>query len=271
MNPTLAEWLEADETTRAVFMDWLLERIPRGYRDQRETDHSSKVFPRFVHDETGVLFHVIFGGPAVIGMTPHRWQRVISAFHVRDGDDEFFSTDVPHEVPAALTPPREVELETALVAERPLVFGQMRKLGIDEAILPSQGIDRRHLGALLAKLPRVGWRAPSEAEWEYALRVFAADETGAGPAPAALLERDHEGRLPFYGAQNELCCDDFAPTLDDYPSHDSRGNGHEVVRGEGRNVSWDSQWNAALWPGRRPLAEARGYISLRPWVSLRNG
>jgi hypothetical protein len=270
VNPTLAEWLEADETTREVFMDWLLERIPLGYRDQREADHSERVFPRFVHEETGVLFHVIFGGPAVMGMTPERWQRVLRAFREQHDEDEFFSIDLPTEKPDAVSPPREVMLETALVAERPLLFGQMRKLGIDESILPSQGIDARHLGTLLSKLPRMGWRAPSEAEWEYALRVFAGDLLDAGAAPDSLLSREHEGRLLFFGSRNELCCDNFESTLADYPSRGSRGNGYEVIRGDGPSVSWQSMWNEAIWPGRRALAEARGYISFRPWVSLLN-
>ncbi len=271
MEFSLEQWWAFDEDTRAVMVDAVLERIPRGYRDHREGGHRGSPLPAFVHEETGMLFHVVFGGRAVFGMSDRRWARM-NRLRLPDGDLDELSVVPNRAEAAALEPAREVLVKSALVADQPLPFGVLRKLGLDEARLASSGFHRVLVGAVLRAVTRLGWRAPSEADWEYAVRAVADTVDDAAPLRSAPSRLMH---LPWrrMGEHYELCSDDFHESLAGYPAEGGRGRGHAVVRGRGNGrtfVGWSeaAAWSEAVWPGRASLASVTQSISFRPWVDL---
>lgn len=258
---TLDHWLRADADARLIILDAVLERLPPGYRSQRDAGHRVGAFPQFVHEETGVLFNAILGGVSRFGMTELRWRRAVamhSMWAVEWGEDGRVAPLDRRDV-AALMPARDVEIAPALVADSPLLFLVLKKFGLDETKLTSWGFAPTQLSMLLRAVTVRGWRAPSEAEWEYALRTTSGDHSDGGR-----IEGDDS-----FGVHHELCRDDFAETLAGYPERGSRGNGHEVLRGRTLAPSFVSRWNAeVLWPGRSRLADVSGHIAFRPWVDL---
>lgn len=269
MQLTLAEWWALGDGGREVVVDQLLERVPAGYIDPRSVGHAPGPLPQLIHQATGVLFHLVFGGPAVIGMSDRRFDRLrrISA-----DDDEDLMVPVAY-LPEAndLRPARPVRVSGALVADQPLPFGVLRKLGLDEQRLFIAGVSPVAVGALLKSLTPLHWRAPSEAEWEYACRAVE-DEVGDEP-PARPTGRLLGVGLGQMGNRVELCRDDWRDDLSELPERGSLGNGHEVLRGRGsgaRFAGWNVSpaWSEALWPGRRRLAEWTGAVAMRPWMDL---
>lgn len=266
---SLAQWWSLDEDGKSVVVDRLLERIPPGYADPRSMGHASGPLPQFVHQATGVLFHVVFGGPGVVGMTDRRFRRLAK---VTVHDEEDLMVPVAREDEAkGITPARPVLVPTALVADQPLVYGVLRKLGLEERFATIAGVNPVGVGALLKLLPAQRWRAPSEAEWEYACRAVE-DDVGDEPPNAPTGRLAGTGLLQM-GYRPELCSDDWTDDLSALPPTGSHGQGHEVVRGQGngaRFAGWSASaaWNEALWPGRRHLARMTRAVSLRPWVSL---
>lgn len=263
---TLTHWLRADEDARLIILDAVLERMPSGYRSQRDAGHRVGAFPEFIHEETGVLFNVILGGKSWFGMTERRWQRAVAMHAMWNGNEEDGARPLDRRQGGTLEPAREVTIDAALVAASPLLFTQLKKLGLDETRLGSAGFSATQVGQVLSEITRRGWRAPSEAEWEFALRASCGD-IGDGVAPSfdALDSRS------TMGERLELCRDDFHQTLAGYPEHGSHGAGHEVVRG--RTTTYirgtnSPAWNEALWPGRGRLADVSGHVAFRPWVDL---
>ena len=189
---TLGEWWSLDEGAREVVMDQLLERVPPGYIDPRSTGHEPTALPQFVHEATGVLFHVVFGGPAVIGMSEKRFERLRL---VTPTDDEDLMVPVAQINEAnALRPARSVRVKTALVASEPLSFGVLRKLGLDESRITISAVSPVAVGALLKALTPLKWRAPSEAEWEYAVRAVDLESGVAIVEEGHVVDAQHFGK-----------------------------------------------------------------------------
>lgn len=267
---SLQRWFELDEAGRAVVLDQLLERIPPGYVDPRSVGHPAGPLPQFIHQETNVLFHVVFGGPAVIGMSDRRFSRL--GLLAGEDEEDGLVPLVPREEAAELMPSREVEVETALVADEVLPFGLLRKLGLPEDKLTIHGVRGNTVGLLLKALVPMKWRAPSEAEWEYACRA-AEDTVDDRRPPMRPTQRLAMTSLVKMGQHAELCRDTWHETLADLPVRGPAGEGHEVLRGKGggaRFVGWRGTpaWNECIWPGRRRQAHWAGVVSLRPWVEL---
>jgi hypothetical protein len=165
-----------------------------------------------------------------------------------------------------------VTVPTSLVADEPLQWGQLVKLGLDEALLGIRGVLPVGVGALLRAVTRLGWRAPSEAEWEYVCRC-AEDEPGEAEPPLRPSGRLAGTGLLKMGERLELCRDDWHEDFSGAPPNHEWGRGHEVLRGQGAGSlfegwSTSAAWLEALWPGRRRLSGWTGHVALRPWVEL---
>lgn len=268
---TLARWFELDEAGRAVVVDQLLERVPPGYIDPRSVGHRAGPLPSFIHQETNVLFHVVFGGPAVIGMSDARFERLGRLTMGADDDDGLVPLPRRDEA-ASLMPSRVVQIDTALVADEVLPWGVLRKLGLPEDRLSVHGVRGNGVGPLLKALSPLKWRAPSEAEWEYVCRA-AEDSVDDRRVPHRPVSRLALTQLVTMGKHAELCRDTWHDTLAELPERGSAGEGHEVLRGRGEGwrfygMGGAPAWNEALWPGRRRQAHWAGVVSFRPWVDL---
>jgi hypothetical protein len=268
---TFDEWLGLDDDMRSVVLDQLLERIPPGYVDPRSVGMSPGLLPQFIHTETNVLFHVVFGGEAVIGMSDRRFDRLRRV--TLDDDEDGLIPVVRVDEAAALRPSRTVHVKTALVADHVLSFGVLRdKLGIDESKLTVNALRASAIGPLLKAITALEWRAPSEAEWEFACRAVE-DSVGDVDPPLKSQQRLAKSGLRMMGMYGELCSDSWHDDLSKVPERGANGNGHEVVRGKGdgaRFAGWSGSpaWNEALWPGRRRQLAWPHALSFRPWVDL---
>jgi hypothetical protein len=270
MSLTLSQWWQLDADGRAVVLDQLLERTPPGFVDPRAVGHDAGPLPQLIHQETNVLFHVVFGGRGVLGMSEPRFERLR---HVTVHEEEDMMVPVPRlDEAKELRPSREIFVPTALVADEPLSFGVLRKLGLEEAKLSSSGVSPVQVGALLKALIPQRWRAPSEAEWEFVCRA-AEDSTDDAAPPTAPTARLRGTGLAKMGTRVELCRDSWHDDLSNHPAEGPQGTGHDVLRGHGSGARFAgygmvAAWNEALWPGRRRLASWRQSVAIRPWVDL---
>lgn len=265
MELTLADWWALDEGGREVVVDQLLERVPPGYLDPRAGGHQPQALPQFLHEATGLLFNVIFGGPAAIGMSERRYDRLRL---LRPRDDDLMVPLAASEGARHISPARAVRVRTALVASEVLPFGLLKKLGLSEEHLTFRAVSPITVRSLLKALSAVGWRAPAEAEWEYALRAVEDEVTDAPPPkPTGRLLGCGLGSM---GQHVELCRDDWRDDLSELPEQGSLGSGHDVIRGRGRGAygGESAAWQEALWPTRGRLATFRAHVAIRPWVDL---
>ncbi len=250
-----------------MVIDQLLERMPPGYFDPRSVGHALGPLPQFIHRETNVLFHVVFGGTGVMGMSDRRFAR-LRRVTVEESEDLMVPVARLEEA-RELLPAQEIVVRAALVADQPLSFGVLRKLGLDESRLTIAGVSPIAVGAVLKTLVAQRWRAPSEAEWEFACRAVE-DATDDADPPASPTGALLGTGLAQMGHRAELCRDSWHDDFRDYPWE---GQGHEVLRGRGagaRFAGWgvSAAWNEALWPGRRRLSGWTTAVAIRPWVDL---
>lgn len=271
MDTTWQDWWAMDDEARAVVVDQLLERVPSGYVDPRAVGHRGEQLPQLIHQPSNTLFHVVFGGEALIGMSDARFERIARVVR-REPEEDLMVPVARLDEAAELRPPRRVRVPTCLVADEPLAWGQLVKLGLDESKLAINGVSPVAVGALLGAVTRFGWRAPSEAEWEYACRCVE-DEPRDTPPPLESTGRLLGTGLARLGHFVELCADDWHDDFAGAPVTPRWGRGHDVLRGHGRGshfVGWQQSaaWGEAVWPGRRRLATWTRKLSFRPWVDL---
>lgn len=237
---TLQEWLRADAGTQGVVRDALLERTLGGYVLATDTGMELAAVPQFIHTDSQVLFNVVFGGPFTFGMTAARRARAAAQ---RDllSDEEGSSAPVSEPGPVDA---RAERVETFLLAEAPLLYSQLVKVGVPAADVRGNSIVVGEVPAL----GRLGWRLPTELEYEFALRA------GSDHAePLTTLPPDNLHPLGLNGlGGRELCAGG-------------------VVRGNGP-LAWDlyrlpGWWRELMWPGRQPFSVRHGAL-VRPAASL---
>jgi hypothetical protein len=269
-SSTFTRWLSLDSVSRDVVVDQVLEALPEAFEHvvDREREHA---VPRFLHRETGVTFHLVFGDRVLVGMSERRFQRV---FEVRNAwrPPSPLTDDLPESLPSwddvrAFTPTRLVEVPTLLVGEA-LSALHLHRLGVPEGHLTPFGVRAGGLSAALRGLTRVGWRAPSEVEWEFVVRA-AADTLDDRSPPVSAAPRF----LADMGARTELCRDSWHQSWEGAPvSSAGWGEGHEVLRGGGGGSSlalWSAppSWGECVWPSRR-MVSAQRPIAIRPVVEV---
>jgi formylglycine-generating enzyme required for sulfatase activity len=146
---------------------------------------------------------------------------------------------------------------------------QLNRLGVPEELLANSGVRPAGIGAAVRGLTARGWRAPSEAEWEFVARAAAdsLDDVAPPTTPADRL-------LSELGNTPELCRDSWHPTWEGAP-HDASpwGDGHEVTRGGGhgtRYTGWTASpaWTECVWPSRSQIASSPRPVRVRPVVGL---
>ncbi len=271
MSVSFSEWLALDAAGREVVIDELLERLPEAF-DHLNDDRREHPVPRFLHRQTGVVFHLLFGDRVTVGMSARRFRRV---FDVRSAwrPTETPTDDLPEPMPVwdevrAFTPERTLEVPSLLVGEV-LSALHLHRLGVSEAQLTPFGIRATGIGATLKGLTAVGWRVPSEVEWEFAVRAAVDSLDDAAPPVTATLRF-----LSDMGARTELCRDSWHPTWEGAPnSSEGWGDGHEVLRGGGGGASFSlwsapASWGECVWPSRRQISTQRP-IAIRPVISWR--
>jgi hypothetical protein len=268
-------WLTLSGPQRAVLLDEVLERLPEGYAPLPTPGPEPSLAPRYVHLETGVSFHLVFGDQVLLGMSERRLDRlarVQRAARCGPGLAEE-ELDLPSPVPSAdevraVTPARRVAVSTLLVGEL-LSALQLHRLGVGEALLSPLGVRPAGVGAALRGLTIQGWRLPSEAEWEFVARAAmdSLDDEAPPLRPALRF-------LPELGSGLELCRDSWHPTWQGAPEDAGAwGEGHEVLRGGGNGVlytAWTAApaWSECVLPSRRPVAGAPRTLGVRPVASL---
>lgn len=269
MKLTLAQWFALDDAGRSVVLDQLLERVPAGYIEPRAVGHRQpQALPQFIHQATGMLFNVVFGGVGVMGMSTSRFERVRRVRFDDDGDPYLVAPLPDLEHVRMLQPAQPISVGTAMVCDMTLPYGVMRKLGLDDTRLAGHGVSPLGVGEVRKALATQGWRAPFEAEWEFVCRSVD-DAVDALTPPLSPSGRLAGTGLDSMGLYVELCGDTWSDAL--LPVR--AGDGHEVLRGRGdgaRFVGWRASkaWSESVWPGRHRLAQWRDSVAVRPWVDL---
>lgn len=260
MNVTLTRWASMSPDERNVVLDGLLERLPEGYVHARDVGNEAVSVPQFIHRSTSVLFHLLFEDEVIVGASDARCARACAV--------NAEAVELIGQASASpMRPARRLRVPAMLVGEV-LSGHQLQRLGVPESVITPWGVRAAGVGAALVALARIGWRAPSEVEWEFALRagMDSLDDTQAPTAPT--LRLFHE-----MGARLELCRDSWHPDWNLAPAtSEPWGEGHEVLRGQGKGsrlVRWGAPagWAECLWSGRHALAQAREPVAIRPWVA----
>lgn len=236
-EPTFSRWLTLREDERAVALDALHDRLPPGYSlSTRRLATPSLSLPRYFHHATGVTFSLVFGDSFELGMA-----------EVRAAIEQVFLSQLlePNREPpqALLTQVDELRARVELIDLPPCLVGevltsaQLSTLGVNEALVNVAGLSVAALDTGLGALARVGWRAPSEAEWQYVSHL-------AAGALDTLPPQHHEVMRNFVGFGNafELCRDEHDRLIGrrGLPRHLERQHVHHLQQ-----------------------------VAVRPWVSLR--
>jgi hypothetical protein len=218
------------------------------------------------------MFHLVLGDEVLVGMSDARFERV---FRVRRATSRTVDPedDLPEPVPMreevrVFTPPRLITVPSLLVGEL-LSAHQLHTLGVHEDVLAAWGIRAAGLGATLRGLTRMGWRAPSEVEWEFAVRAAmdSLDDSAPPVQPAMRFLTD-------MGARVELCRDSWHADWTGAPLDPGGwGDGHEVLRGGGGGASFawwtaPAAWAECIWPARRSVTSSTRPLAIRPFVSF---
>lgn len=237
IEPTFSRWLNLREDERAVALDALHDRLPPGYSlSTRRLATPTLSLPRYFHHATGVTFSLVFGDAFELGMT-----------EVRAAIEQVFLSKLlePNREPpqALLTQVDQlrarvevIDLPTCLVGDV-LTSAQLSTLGVSEELVNVAGLSVAALDAGLAGLTRVGWRAPSETEWQYVSHL------AFGALDRLPAQHDEVMRnFVRFGQTFELCRDEHDRLIG------RRGMPRHLERQQVKRLQ---------------------QVALRPWVSLR--
>jgi len=300
-------WEQLPPASRQVVASHLAERLGEEFELAGLESHAEG--PELAvlrHAPSGVRFTLIPGGSFLMGLSEDDEQALRDA--IREESRVWYEDELSEEDFAAMDeaemgdssyvlqqvdtmrPTREVRVPPFLLARAPLTIDQARTW------VPEADVDYRPGGPIVGTLgvrltpeqleralSASGWRAPSEAEWEYAARAGTTTLTPWGPgAPSEdrlvwefdeeqPLERSRFG-LAGLGSYLERCADAWHPSYEDAPADASPwlGEGPAVHRGGAIDCSpWQAcgEWTLLLPMYRQGGASALG-AALRPALDL---
>ena len=220
------------------------------------------------HSATGVAFTLVDADDFTMGMTDAEEQML------RRRREDIESDVVVHFIEEYLRQARpavHVHVGPFLIADFPLTVRFVTsRWGFAEDQFSDDGAaylpDADTIGPLISEL---GFRLPSEAEWEYCHRRFHPLQDLPGEDSLQLTPIDG---IAAFGSYAELCADAWSPTLDDIPRDGSPriGDGPRSVRGGAANLyPWQGcgEW-LGLLPFTRYSENQGDLLSVRPAVSV---
>ncbi len=223
--------------------------------------------PRYRHTETGVSFTLVDADEFTVGMSDSE-EQLLREYAADDEWDIY--EDFLNECLHRSRPTKRIHLNPFLIADFPLTVDFVtNRWGFADLQLSKTGAayvpDSK---TVLPLLMEIGFRLPSETEWEYCHRRF----TPLNGIPGKdMLQFEPTDGLGGFGSYCEILADAWHVDLTSIPNDGTPrlGSGRRTVRGGAAN---DHPWQGcgewlSLLPYFRHF-EHDGLLSVRPAVSV---